>query len=94
MDALEWFLTHGGNMEILDGDGVSADRAIRTLKSKIPGFSIIVEKESKKHMAKGEQMLRGIVTHNRGRAKSWTGPVTRRAAKPEASSTKVRHEPG
>jgi hypothetical protein len=57
MDALEWFLTHGGNMEILDGDGVSADRAIRTLKSKIPGFSIIVEKESKKHMAKGEQML-------------------------------------
>ena len=55
MDALEWFLTHGGSVDILDGDGVSAGRVIRTLKSKIPGFSILVEKESKKRMVKGNK---------------------------------------
>ncbi|EDR07176.1 uncharacterized protein LACBIDRAFT_294570 [Laccaria bicolor S238N-H82] len=66
MDALEWFLTHAGNVDILDGDGVSAGRVIRNSKSKVPGFSILVEKESKKRMVKGSKCCEVLSPTNEG----------------------------
>ena len=53
--AFEWFLTHGGNLDIADGDGCTVRNVLVTvLKRRIPGFVAMMEKEDKQRAAKGD----------------------------------------
>lgn len=53
--ALSWFLAHGGNVDIADGDGCTVRQTVysATLLRKI-GFIEIIEKEDKNRKAKGQ----------------------------------------
>ncbi len=47
--ALEWFLTHGGSVDIADGDGMAA----RALVSRFPPLAAVVQKEDARRKAAG-----------------------------------------
>jgi MYND finger len=54
--AFEWFLTHGGNVNIADGDGCTVRHMLfaTALKYAIPEFIKVLEKEDKRRAAKGD----------------------------------------
>lgn len=50
--SLEWFLTHGGSVDIADGDGITPRSLCNKLKG-IPAFKKLVEREDEKRKLKG-----------------------------------------
>jgi hypothetical protein len=53
--ALKWFLTHGGNVDIADGDGCTVRQMLfTTIKRIVPEFIKILETEDKRRAAKGD----------------------------------------
>ncbi|KAF9542163.1 hypothetical protein CPC08DRAFT_589264, partial [Agrocybe pediades] len=51
--ALEWFLSHGGNVDIADSDGVSPRKIIfETLRGRVPTLKRAVEEEDSRRKAK------------------------------------------
>lgn len=60
--ALEWFLSHGGNIDLADGDGATPRRLCETLKKRRVGLDVILAKheaqrEKRKNAAKINQCL-------------------------------------
>ncbi|KAH9481904.1 hypothetical protein JR316_0006434 [Psilocybe cubensis] len=51
--ALEWFLNHGGNVDIADGDGYTPRDMCKRLAGRVPALLSLVEKEDEKRKAKG-----------------------------------------
>ncbi|KAF8149078.1 hypothetical protein B0H34DRAFT_734747 [Crassisporium funariophilum] len=51
--SLQWFLEHGGSVDIADGDGMTPRFMIERLKKAIPAFSALVRKEDVKRKLKG-----------------------------------------
>ncbi|KAF8799057.1 hypothetical protein BYT27DRAFT_7121126 [Phlegmacium glaucopus] len=51
--SLEWFLTHGGSVDIADGDGVTPRTICDTLKGAIPAFKRLVEREDERRKLEG-----------------------------------------
>lgn len=51
--ALEWFLSHGGNVDIADGDGISPRHICTTIKSMVPQLFTVLEKEDAQRALKG-----------------------------------------
>jgi hypothetical protein len=54
--AFKWFLTHGGNVDIADGDGITVRRTLSAtiLMRTIPEFIEMLEKEDRRRAAKGK----------------------------------------
>jgi hypothetical protein len=54
--AFKWFLTHGGNSDIADGDGVTVRATLLTtfLRRAIPEFIEMLEKEDRRRAANGK----------------------------------------
>ena len=62
--AIEWFLTHGGNLDIKDGDGVTARGNIQVLERKRAQFTnlrsviTVVEKDKRRRQQLGDSACR------------------------------------
>jgi hypothetical protein len=52
--AFEWFLAHGGNIDIGDMDGQTVRGCIEKLKGLVPGLTTLAEKEYKRRAARGD----------------------------------------
>ena len=50
--ALEWFLSHGGNADIADGDGISPHHTCTAMKSIVPQLLAVIAKEDKRRELK------------------------------------------
>jgi hypothetical protein len=51
--ALEWFLSHGGNVDIADGDGISPRNICTAIKYVVPQLLAVIEKEDPRRALKG-----------------------------------------
>lgn len=51
--SLEWFLTHGGSVDIADGDGITPRSICDKLQRPIPAFKKLVEQEDERRKLKG-----------------------------------------
>ena len=52
--ALEWFLSHGGNLDIADGDGMTPRFMCERLATRIPALKRLADKEDEKRRQKGD----------------------------------------
>ena len=51
--ALEWFLSHGGNADIADGDGISPRHICTAIKNMVPQLLAVMEQEDARRAIKG-----------------------------------------
>lgn len=51
--ALEWFLSHGGNADIADGDGISPRSICAAIKYMVPQLLAVIEKEDTRRALRG-----------------------------------------
>lgn len=55
MESLEWYLKHGGSVDIVDTDGLTARHAVDKIREVVPGLRNIVNKEDERRRACAEK---------------------------------------